>query len=611
MKILFIDHLYHARTKSSKFFIDILLEFGDVHVEYDDSLSDVPQCSADLSKASEYDLVVVWQMYIPALLLANRGIKNLLFVPMLDGLWPDGYDYRLLQTVKTVCFSSHLYYQLQKMGFTKLFYCRYYPQYAPKNITFDAVRPYFWQRRPFPSWKTIIRLLSKTNYQEINIHNVSDGSPLELPDAFVKEKNKIRITSWFDNKKQAEENEAKSNLYIAPRTMEGIGLGFLDAMASGLPVIAMNTPTHNEYIVHGVNGLMYDSTITPFNKADITPDILKAYSASQSYFVRSGHAQWTLQREYLKSFITDDPQYQDIEILADLGKLTVCIVVRNDYQGLDITLKNLSEQYCKESLRIVIIDATPSNKRVNLDYPHPFKNLWIVQEEDKGIYDGMNKAARHATTPYIVYINAGDTLYYPWSLAMISEVINSVEPPGIVLASFCYVDDEGDENIKWYNQAPYLFYKQIKRGVFLPTYFDGVPNHNSTILSTDLVRKYPYRQKEYPLSADTAQLLEIMDSEMPNIAVANTICCRFVSGGTSSIRRLRVLADQYKMMMKITMYPKKVKAFLKTAIPAELKRNIKLGLKFKDLWEIFKIYPITTAKALLNRNKNLNENKTI
>lgn len=46
----------------------------------------------------------------------------------------------------------------------------------------------------------------------------------------------------------------KTNIYIAPRWFEGIGLTVTEAMASGCVVLANNAPTMNEYIVHERNG---------------------------------------------------------------------------------------------------------------------------------------------------------------------------------------------------------------------------------------------------------------------------------------------------------------------------------------------------------------------
>jgi len=49
---------------------------------------------------------------------------------------------------------------------------------------------------------------------------------------------------------------SKANIVIAPRTSEGVGMTFLEAMARGCGVLAYDAPTMNEYIKHERNGLL-------------------------------------------------------------------------------------------------------------------------------------------------------------------------------------------------------------------------------------------------------------------------------------------------------------------------------------------------------------------
>lgn len=49
---------------------------------------------------------------------------------------------------------------------------------------------------------------------------------------------------------------AQTNLDLAPRSSEGVGMTFLEAMARGCGVLAYDAPTMNEYIDHGRNGYL-------------------------------------------------------------------------------------------------------------------------------------------------------------------------------------------------------------------------------------------------------------------------------------------------------------------------------------------------------------------
>jgi len=48
----------------------------------------------------------------------------------------------------------------------------------------------------------------------------------------------------------------QTNIYIAPRVSEGVGMAFLEALARGCAVFAFDAPTMNEYIHHRIDGYL-------------------------------------------------------------------------------------------------------------------------------------------------------------------------------------------------------------------------------------------------------------------------------------------------------------------------------------------------------------------
>jgi glycosyltransferase involved in cell wall biosynthesis len=51
---------------------------------------------------------------------------------------------------------------------------------------------------------------------------------------------------------------ASSDIFVFPSTTETLGLVLLEAMASGLPVVAANSGPTSEQVSHGITGLLYN-----------------------------------------------------------------------------------------------------------------------------------------------------------------------------------------------------------------------------------------------------------------------------------------------------------------------------------------------------------------
>ena len=108
------------------------------------------------------------------------------------------------------------------------------------------------------------------------------------------------ITStWFKDKQDFLDVLGNANVFFAPRLAEGIGQSFLEAMARGQCVVAPDNGTMNEYILHGVNGLLYD----PEHPAplDFSRFAILGEAARQS--VAAGYDRWLAAEDRLEEFI--------------------------------------------------------------------------------------------------------------------------------------------------------------------------------------------------------------------------------------------------------------------------------------------------------------------
>lgn len=89
---------------------------------------------------------------------------------------------------------------------------------------------------------------------------VGDGpqrQPLEKLAEQLEIRNRLRFVGWKKNHELAAEYQ-QANLFLYPSRHEGMPNAVLEAMASGLPVIASDIAGNEELIVHGETGLLIE-----------------------------------------------------------------------------------------------------------------------------------------------------------------------------------------------------------------------------------------------------------------------------------------------------------------------------------------------------------------
>jgi glycosyltransferase involved in cell wall biosynthesis len=188
------------------------------------------------------------------------------------------------------------------------FGAQFYPQATIKQSNFNdtALRGFFWPRTDQLGWSTIKKLIGNAHFENIHLHWTRDLNPdlTDLPTPEDLETYSINTSSWFLSSREYGEVLRQANVFFGSRRMEGLGMSFLEAMASGLCVIAPNAPVMNEYIHHGVNGLLYD----PDNPLPL--DFSSHAALGQAAFEScvNGRRAWESSLEDLACFLKAPPQ---------------------------------------------------------------------------------------------------------------------------------------------------------------------------------------------------------------------------------------------------------------------------------------------------------------
>jgi hypothetical protein len=185
------------------------------------------------------------------------------------------------------------------------FFIRYYPPPLPvKHRMPPAASPraFFWIRHEgHVSWPIVRELLRGTHCDSVNLHIAPDPdtpAPTLPTEADQKEYNIISST-WFAQKHDFMDILDRANIFFTPRREEGIGQSFLEAMARGQCVIAPDNGTMNEYIIHDVNGLLYD----PEHPAPLDFSRYVELGEAARRSVAAGHERWLAAEDRLEEFI--------------------------------------------------------------------------------------------------------------------------------------------------------------------------------------------------------------------------------------------------------------------------------------------------------------------
>ncbi|WP_309900535.1 glycosyltransferase [Variovorax soli] len=308
-RIAYIDHSFHRTTRSTEFLPEILRRHGHVVEQFwDDAWQGGPPVA--WREVASHDVVIMFQSFcLPDGPYFRQAHPNVVYIPMLDqfGLW-QGPIYNLsafwepFQGSKVLNFSNALQSMTTAFGIASHFVRYYQPVTPPPAPVQAGLHGFFWLRRELQlPWKTIRQLIEGARFDSFHIHLATDpGTPApQLPSAEDIDRHHITTSTWFEHKADLLAVMERANVYFAPRAEEGIGQSFLEAMGRSQCVVAPNQGTMNEYILPGVNGLLFDiRNPRPLDFSDIARLGARARESTVA-----GRAAWEQAEEDLVRFI--------------------------------------------------------------------------------------------------------------------------------------------------------------------------------------------------------------------------------------------------------------------------------------------------------------------
>ncbi len=316
-KVALITHSFHKNTKSGEMYMNEIFhdkKSFSVDIFFNDEWKGNAEEHRFKDIIEGYDAVIILQIISNNLLKYIKD-KNIIFMPMYDAfndfdsskteLWMSIAGLKIISTLektKEILINSGL----------RSYQIKYYPEVESYKIP-NFKNVFFWNRVEKINYKTVLSILNKYDFSNLNIHSVPDPGhyPIKPTEDEIKNFN-ITFTKWFDNKELYNKEIEKYGIYIAARPLEGGAASFIDAMKRGQVVIAPDSSPYNEYLKHNFNGILYD--IDNPNSINFDNIDLKKLSKNAFESVKKGRTEWENSLENLINFIFDKNQSINSEI---------------------------------------------------------------------------------------------------------------------------------------------------------------------------------------------------------------------------------------------------------------------------------------------------------
>ena len=245
-------------------------------------------------------------------------------------------------------------------------------------------------------------------------------------------------------------------------------------------------------------------------------------------------------------------------------KITVATVTYNAEALIERTIRSVEEQTYPH-VEHLIVDGNSQDETLTHIHHYQERNslaavrheIACISEPDQGLYDAMNKAIDMASGHYIVFLNAGDKLHAPDTLARIAAAAEAQrERPAVVFGDTDLVDDEG-RFVRHRRLAPpkRLTWRSFRQGMLVC--------HQAFYARTDLARRFHYNLR-YRFSADFDWCVRIMrEAERKRLTLVNVgaVVADYLNEGMTtknhkaSLReRFRIMSRHYGLLPTLTLH---------------------------------------------------------
>ena len=216
-----------------------------------------------------------------------------------------------------------------------------------------------------------------------------------------------------------------------------------------------------------------------------------------------------------------------------ISVITVCY---NAEKEIVATLQSVKEQTFTE-YEYIIIDGASKDKTLEVISQSGVTPTHLISERDKGIYDAMNKALALAKGEYLMFLNAGDSLYSANTLQQIADVANG--NPDVIYGDTAIVDaDRNYLHPRKLRPPKYLTSNSFKNGMLVC--------HQAFLPKRELAMPY---DMAYRFSSDFDWCVKILSKSKTCTQIEGFIV-NYLQEGATTRNHIKSLKERFRIMTK-------------------------------------------------------------
>ncbi|MBY0543709.1 MAG: glycosyltransferase [Sphingobacteriaceae bacterium] len=214
-------------------------------------------------------------------------------------------------------------------------------------------------------------------------------------------------------------------------------------------------------------------------------------------------------------------------------KLSVITIVYNNVAAIERTMLSVLNQTYK-NIEYILIDGASTDGTIDVINLYKDRLAQFISAPDKGIYDAMNKGLALATGDYVLFMNSGDEIYSPETVAAVFA--------SAISGDIYYGETEMfDENWKSLGQrrhrAPEHFdWHSFKFGMNI--------SHQAIYIKRSLTQPFDLK---YKYSSDIDWILKAT-KKSSSIVNTHLYVAKYLVGGISKQKHLASLKERFKIL---------------------------------------------------------------